>query len=193
MRNLILLIFFISHLLAFGQVKVVVKIQSIEGYEGYEKFAIDAGSKLETVLNSDKFKAEVLKANFTETNGLSNQQIYEKIMNAHELLGEGGEDGVIDLRLRTISKEKDGRRWMRNCRIGSFAKTIGIDGNGDGINAICPTWLQHWFETNNVAELAGHYAHEYMHVLGFSHPGRQKSRTAVYQVGEIVSRLISSQ
>ncbi len=173
-----------------GQPNVRVKLHSMTGYEGYEDFAKLAIQKLEMVINSNQFEQEILNGNFSKTNGYTNKQVFALIMNAHEIQGEGGQDSVIDLRIRTITLERDGKKWMKNCKIGSWAGTIGIDGQGDGETAICPQRLSFWKEQSNVASLAGHYAHEYMHILGFSHSGRRKSSSLVYQVGNIVERLV---
>jgi len=173
-----------------GQSNIRVKLHTMTGYEGHEDFAKLAIQKLEMVVNSEQFKQSILNGNFTKRNGYTNEQIYDLILKAHEIQGKGGQDSVIDLRIRTITLERDGKRWMRNCKIGSPAGTIGIDGQGDGETAICPQRLSFWKEQSNVASLAGHYAHEYMHILGFSHSGRRKSSSLVYQVGNIVERLV---
>jgi hypothetical protein len=174
----------------FGQNKVTVIIHSFKNYDGYENFANMAAKKLEIVLNSEKFKQAILTGSFTKIDTLTNQQIYDAIMKAHEVQGDGGQDGVVDLRVRTITLEQDGKKWIRNCKIGSWAGTIGIDGQGDGITAICSERLKLWADSSDYAQLAAHYAHEYMHIIGFSHFGRKKGLTLVYQVGDIVERLI---
>jgi hypothetical protein len=172
-----------------AQPRVTVVIHSKTGYTGFENFADQSAQKLQQTLNSEKFQQAILTGNFTETNGLSNQQIYDAIMLAHEKDGEGGRDNVVDLRVRTLTLERDGKRWMRNCRIGSWAGTIGVDGSGDGVTAICPQRLKLWFDAADMASLAGHYAHEYMHILGFSHR-KKKSTSLVYQVGDIIEQIV---
>lgn len=78
--------------------------------------------------------------------------------------------------------------------------TIGIDGNRDGVTAICPQKLKLWAKTNRINKLAGHYAHEYMHILGFNHRHwigfssyGWKNKTFVYKVGNIVSYLATKE
>ncbi|MGC4042002.1 MAG: hypothetical protein QM710_14755 [Flavobacterium sp.] len=90
-----------------------------------------------------------------------------------------------------MTEARDGKKWMRRCEIGSWAGTIGIDGCGDGVIATCPQHLQDWFNNSNIAALAAHYMHEYMHHLGFRHDGR-KSKSLVYMVGNIVENLIKN-
>jgi len=40
--------------------------------------------------------------------------------------------------------------------------------------------------------LAAHYAHEYMHVLGFGHKGLKKSKSVPYKIGKIVESLMKN-
>lgn len=190
MKLLTTLMLLVLPLLLQAQNKVTVKIHNFKNYEGYEQFATEACHRLEKVFNSDKFKQAVLKRKFTKTNGLTNQQIYETIMKAHEVQGDGGMDNCVDLRVRIITLEEDGSRWINNCKLDSHAGTIGIDGKGDGVTAICLERLKLWSGSNDYAQLAAHYAHEYMHIIGFSHKGLRKNRSLVYQVGNIVEELI---
>lgn len=198
MKNLLLssiAFCFVSYLFAQAP-QIRVELHSITGYGQHEQFARQAATMLETVLNSDEFRTRMLALEYERTNGLTNQQLYERIMNAHEVQGPGGLDGVVDLSVRTLRINSDESKWADNCEIGSSSGTIGIDGNGDGVTAICPQRLEMWAAANNVAELAGHYAHEYMHILGFNHHrflSRQswRERTFVYKIGNLVSELVS--
>ncbi|SFQ49300.1 hypothetical protein SAMN04515668_2544 [Hymenobacter arizonensis] len=45
---------------------------------------------------------------------------------------------VVDLRLRTITLAEDGAFWMKACEPGSLQGTIGLDGAGTGVAAVCP-------------------------------------------------------
>lgn len=176
----------------YGQ-QVKVQLHSIVGYGQHEAFAKKAIVALEQVLNSEEFKQGVLTGSFIRTEGLSNQQLYDRIMGAHETQGPGGQDNVVDLRVRTLRVDGDESRWKDNCE----GSTIGIDGNGDGVTAICPNKLEAWANQNRIDQLAGHYAHEYMHILGFSHYNRLRGqawreKTFVYKIGNLVVRLVKA-
>ena len=178
------------------QASVKVQLHAIEGYGNHEEFARKAITALEEVFNSQEFKEAVLSGEYKKTNGLTNEALYDKIMLAKEVQGPGGQDAVVDLRVRTLRITADESKWRKNCEIGSRAGTIGIDGNGDGVTAICPQRLEKWSKEDDVANLAGHYAHEYMHIIGFNHyrliswdSWRQK--TFVYKIGNLVADLIN--
>jgi len=177
---------------SFGQEKKVkVTLHDVTGYGDDKSFAYKAAQLLEDVFNSEEFKNEVLNGKFNATNGLTNQQLYDKIMTAHEEDGPGGQNGVVDLRARTLLIDSDESDWKKPCE----GKTIGVDGEGTGVTAICPQRLVEWSKEGDTAALAAHYAHEYMHILGFSHKKPWFSRsgwtakTFVYQIGNIVENL----
>jgi hypothetical protein len=177
--------------MSYGQ-KVIVKLHSIEGYGEYEDFARKAAKLLEEVFNSEEFKSRVLKGNFKKTNGLNNARLYDVIMQAREKDGAGGEEGVVDLRVRTLDLNGKDAEWKDNC----YGSTIGVDGGGSGISAICPNKLEKWVKEEQVSQLAGHYAHEYIHQLGFNHyrswwdlTNSEKKKTFVYQIGDLVEKL----
>jgi len=174
--------------------KVTVELHSVVGYGTHEDFAKRAAIALDSVLNSEEFKNRMLALKFRKTNDMTNQQLYETIMKAHEVQGKGGNDGVVDLYARTLRIDGDESKWKDNCEIGSHSGTIGIDGNGDGVTAICPQRLEIWVKENNVSDLAGHYAHEYMHILGFNHSWmftqKNREKTFVYMIGDFVAELV---
>jgi hypothetical protein len=198
-RFLLTLAFFTFMTLSFGQKKKIeVKLHFIEGYGANESLAKKASLALEKVLNSDEFEKRVLAGVFIRTNGLENQELFDLVMLAHEKQGIGGEDRVVDLRVRTLRTNSDESKWKNKCKIGSSAGTIGLDGNGDGVTAICPQRLELWGKENNIADLAGHYAHEYMHILGFGHykflsRDKWRQKTFVYKIGKIVSELVAKE
>jgi len=166
-------------------IKTRVVIHSLQGYGQDSAFAYAAGVLLEKIINSNEFKQEVINNTYTEKQGYSSTDIYNLIMLAHEKEGPGGQDHVIDLQLRTINLQQDGKKWMRDCKPGSAAGTIGIDGGGSGIAAVCPEWLRSTATAGKYNWLAAHFIHEYMHILGFTHLHR-KSTSVPYKIQNIV-------
>ncbi len=164
-------------------------VHSIRGYGDHEEFARKAAKVLEEVINRDAFRAFILAGEYKKKRGLEPQQIMEVLFRAHENYGRNGPtgtDGVVDLRLRTMTLEEDGERWMRNCRPGSSAGTIGKDGGPEGVMITCSERIEEWARTDDVASLAGHMMHEYLHLLGFSHRGLCKRKSLVYKLGYAV-------
>jgi hypothetical protein len=180
--------------LSAQQKQIKAKIHSITGYGPHEAFARKAAGALEKVINSKEFETRMKADTYLKTQGLTNDQLFDRIMSAHEKQGPGGEDGVVDLRIRTIRVDGDESGWKSNCQ----GSTIGIDGKGDGVTAICPNVLAYWAERDSVSELAAHYAHEYMHTLGFDHFNplrgqKWRERTFVYKIGDLVAELLEEE
>jgi hypothetical protein len=165
-----------------------VLIHQMLGYGDDSVFARQAAQLLEKVINSQAFRSSVIVNSYNEHFDYSTQQIYDLITNAHEPVGAGGQDHVIDLYLRVIDLEDDGEGWMEHCEPGSRARTIGIDGAGTGIAAVCPQWLHSMAQKRKPSSLAAHFIHEYMHVLGFVH-AHQKSKSVPYKIQYIVENL----
>lgn len=165
-----------------------VVIHFMQGYGEDEGFAKEAAQLLEEIVNSPEFKSAVIANSYEHNKDLSPTQIYDKIMTAHEEDGPSGEDYVIDLRLRTINLEQDGSKWMSRCDPNSSAGTIGIDGGGTGIAAVCPQWLRSTAKAGRKEWLAAHFMHEYLHILNFKHPNK-KPRSVPYKIHAIVEKL----
>lgn len=198
---LIIVAFGILNFQGDRQHAVKVEIEFIKsGYNDYKVFAGETVQELQKVLNSNEFRLSIINGSFSETNNLNNSELFQTIINGYEvqcpekyldndISCNKGEKGLINLKVRTID-DSDHKRWLRRCakkpRRGS---TIGIDGVGDGVTAICPQRLQSWATNNKKGDLGGHFMHEYMHILGFSH-NKKKSKSAVYQIGNIVKELI---
>lgn len=164
---------------------VKVEVHSIQGYGQHDAFARAAAARLEKVINSSEFHQRVRSGGYGQRQGLTPDDILQRIQGAHEVLGPGGTDGVVDLRLRTMTLEEDGAKWMGNCEPDSPARTIGKDGGSSGITVTCPQRIESWAAKNDVARLVGHFMHEYMHQLGFSHRVLGKYRSAVYRIGNM--------
>ena len=178
---------------AYGQ-SVLVQVHSITGYGEHEAFARSAAAAFERAINSPEFKKRVLNADFIHADGLTNLQVYERIMRAHEEDGDGGQDSVVDLRLRVLEVDGKDAKWKDNCE----GNTIGVDGGSSGVAAICPNKLADWVKENSSGALAGHFMHEYMHILGFDHYNKLRGKawrekTAVYKIGYIIRDLVNEE
>ncbi len=143
---------------------------------------------LKKVVNSTEFYSQVLefeyqgKKQFAQNNGMSNQQILEKIQLAVEG-NEIGSLGVIDLETDVYwSRRVIPRRKLGTVGYTSFAGTT-IFTNGYQLRIM------------DEAELAGHLFHEWTHQLGFEHDFNNTLRrpySVPYALGEIIEDLAKS-
>jgi hypothetical protein len=165
---------------------VGVRVHRMDNYNELESFGNEAAAMLERVVNSPEFARLVVNSEYVNNKGFTSQEIYDRIMGAHETVGSRGVDKVIDLRLRTITPATHSQDWIDACN----NITVGADGGGSGIISTCPNWISKREKEGNFSYLAGHYMHEYLHILGFSHPtDSTKLETVPYKIGYIVRDL----
>jgi hypothetical protein len=185
------LLFFSLCTYAQDTIKTKVIVHDIVGYGENEDFAREAIKKLENVINSKEFDSIFLKEPMTQLNNKTKEEILALIKLARENYGDSNIDNVMDLRLRVVNKKQDGRKWVRRCRLNSWAKTIGIEASKTGYTRTCKERLKLWKANKNYGCYAGHYMHEFMHNLGFSHTKKPKKSSVVYKTGIIVRNLIN--
>lgn len=114
---------------------------------------------LQKIINSEAFKAKVLKASYTTTKD-SPAVIYQKIMESR---------WDLDLRIE--------RHWL--CRVKGWTtpkvKTIWFNSCG--------------FSSRTAAGLAGTVSHEWLHKIGYDHKTANDLMSVPYSIGNIVSEL----
>jgi hypothetical protein len=170
---------------------------ALTGYGDKEAFAREAVALLERVVNSSGFEKAVINGSYLKDKGYTPEKIYNLIRKAHEETDLGGTDGVIDFTLRTLTAKGDPTLFA-NCKWhivnGKRTRTVGHDGGEDGVTATCIEFIQDQEASGKYSKLAGHYMHEYMHMLGFSHKGlgSRKTGSVPYQIGYMVSRLVTN-
>lgn len=142
--------------------------------------------RLRLVVNSIEFKERVLahtyagKKQFKDNKGLSNEEIYLRIMEGAETLsrdGDGGNvaDGEIDLDIELYYSRKN---------------VVGYT---------YPNVLQIWvntkyFTTNSLGAVAANVIHEWTHKLGFTHSFNNNSSrpySVPYGIGSIIKLLVN--
>ena len=154
-----------------------VTVQAVQNATAGEEAKVrQAAALLEKVLNSGEFHDEVLKLKgLINTDGLSNEQIYQRILAGSEGATPGA-DHEADLKVSLYSKWN----WWSKEVAWSGASEPAIHLNRKFFSGFEPT------------DVAGTLAHEWCHQLGFNDSGAD-SRSVPYQVGEIVSRLAEKQ
>ncbi len=144
-----------------------------------EEKMIDALTRLKLVVNSQKFKARVLaheynnNKSFADNEGLSNEEIYNIIMDGAETLNEVV-DNEIDLNI-TLYYEKSSTSGY------TYPHEQGI-------------WINdYYYASNSPAKVANTVFHEWTHKLGFSHDFYNTAKrpySVPYAVGSIIQELV---
>lgn len=193
MKQVCLIILILSSYKSYTQTsnKVVsIMIHDIKGYGEFESFAKESVRKLEALLNSKEFETKFNDLKMTQTKGYSKTELLNLILEAKELRGGSEKMNTIDIRLRVMSFDEDGSKWMENCIIGSKAGTIGIEADKTGYTVTCKERIEIWAKNKNYGCMAGHIMHEYLHNLGFKHKFYSKRKSFVYKTGNLVRNLI---
>lgn len=153
---------------------------NLKGFSPSHKEKVSAASELiKEVIASNEFKDAVLghvykgKKQFANNNGLSNEEIYKKILEGSEKFTPG-KDNQMDLHLESYSDPK-------SITVGYTYKTV----------------KQIWMNTKYVAmypaaKITTNMVHEWLHKLGFGHDMEKTSKrpySVPYAVGYIVRDL----
>lgn len=147
----------------------------------------EALKRLKIVVNSEQFRERVLahtyngSNQFVNNNGLSNEEIYIRIMEGAETLSRDGDGGnVVDSEM-----DIDIKLYY------SSRSTVGYT---------YPNVLQIWvnrkyFIPNSLGAVAANVIHEWTHKLGFGHDSKRTSRrpySVPYGVGTIMKDLVNN-
>lgn len=130
---------------------------------------------LSNAINSVEFQRNIEQhAPFDTVEHYSNAEIYNIIMSGDEADTNGGIDHEADLNLTLdLRTSTDAIGYTKHERIFTF---------------------QNFFEQLEPTKLAGHYAHEYCHTLGFADPSNldELERNVPYEVGRIIEEIAIS-
>ncbi len=165
-----------------GGVKVV--INSATNFNSDQLAHLEASrALLEKIVNTEEFKQRVLHFNFNgqeafyQNNGLTNLQIYHKIMAAAEELPKlTAANQTIDLTVQLYTSSWFGRN------------VVGYT-NPDTSTIYMNTYFYNYATP---AGTASNMMHEWMHKLGFDHDYRSTSNrpySVPYAIGDIVEQM----
>jgi hypothetical protein len=138
-----------------------------------------AAELIEKVVASDEFRKAILthtyngKKRFVDSRGLTNAQIYQKILEASESMLKKGRNNVMDLELQLYREE---------------TTTIGYTYP----NVVRVYMNTKYFENFDPPQVADNMFHEWLHKIGFDHahkytPSREHS--VPYAIGYLVKKL----
>lgn len=150
--------------------KFSVNITSVN-YNEDQKEKLDKAAKIiSDIFNSEEFKKEILVREFTNSLGLTNLQIYEKLMEGKEALAPetvGSMDIVVTMYNAPLSKV-----------VGyTYPDSQTIYTNSKFHNKYTP------------CRVASNLTHEWIHKLGFNHSSTKDSKSVPYSLNEIVEKL----
>lgn len=139
----------------------------------------EALKRLKVVINSVEFREAVIghtykeEQTYVQNDGLSNEEIYEKIMLGAETL-RPIENRVMDLEIELYYSRK---------------KVIGYT-----YPNVSKFWVNtRYFNTNSHSDVVGNVVHEWLHKLGFEHDFKRTARrpySVPYAVGKIMRELV---
>jgi hypothetical protein len=139
----------------------------------------EAFKVIEAVINSEEFKNKVISyegedghRRYTANNDLTNEAIYEKLMQGKELLN--GEETLGEMNL-------DIKRYSR-----FWSKVIGWTSPGNS------KWINvngRFYKKYSVAQIASNLTHEWIHLNGFYHASAKDHDSVPYAVGYIMEDL----
>ena len=149
-----------------------VRIKTVNFSVTNKTKVLKAAELIRQVMNSEEFKNEILDGRFTDTMGLTNLEIYEKIMSGAEVLSPK-KDQKMDLVLETFYAD---------------AITVGYTMTGS------PTIYMNtkFLNRQNPEQVTTNLVHEWLHKVGFTHDEEftpSRSSSVPYAVGYIVRRL----
>lgn len=134
---------------------------------------------MEAVVNSEEFKREVIgyvgsdgKRSYTSNNRLTNEQVYEFLMQGKELLKGDSTLGEMNFNVERYS------RW--------WSKVIAYTSPGNH------DWIMvngKFYANFNEVDIASNLVHEWIHLTGFYHDSARDRDSVPYAVGDIVGKL----
>lgn len=151
----------------------------LENFEPAEEEKVEkAISIIKRVVSSPEFKQRVLdftyqgKKEFVDSKGLTNEQVFQKIIDGMELLeGDVDQEMDLDLELYYSSNNTVGYTYPNVSRI----------------------WMNRkYFERYVPTEVANNVFHEWTHKLGFVHavsPSASRNYTVPYALGNLIEEL----
>ena len=152
----------------------------------YSNFSENQEAKVEKaialikkVIGSEEFKERVLnykfqgKKRFFDSEGLSNAQIYQKILDGAEIMGNTQKNNTMDVELELYH---------------AATKTIGYT-----YPNVTKIWMnKKYFNKYSPVQVAGNLMHEWMHKIGFGHATKwseDRDHSVPYAIGYLMEEL----
>ncbi len=156
-----------------------VKATMINFTREQEDKVLEAIDLIKRVVSSDEFKDGVInntyrgRRTFADNDGLSNEEIYQKILHGAETLSSSGRNNTMDLELELYYES---------------ANTIGYTFP----NIVRIFMNRKYFNKFKPYQVADNLFHEWLHKLGFKHDVQSTNRrrhSIPYTIGYLVKKL----
>lgn len=140
---------------------------------------LDSYTVIEAVMNSTEFKERVInfkssdgKRSYSSNRGMTNEQVYEFLMQGRELVGGDNNLGEMNF---------DVRRYYRG-----WSKVIGYTSPGKS-NTISVNGR--FYSRYSISQISSNLVHEWIHLNGFLHDSAKDHDSVPYAVGYIAEEL----
>jgi hypothetical protein len=141
---------------------------------------MDAIEMVRVIVNSDEFKEMIIghldengNQTYTRNEGMSNEEIYNFLMEGREVLDQDS-PGEMNLYIKRY------RPWW------PWSKVIGYTKIGKS-KFMYVNWRKYkYFDS---VEMAGNIVHEWIHLMGFRHDSARDHDSVPYAVGYIIGKL----
>lgn len=147
--------------------------------KGQEAKVEKAIALIKKVIASEEFKERVLdykfkgKKRFFDNEGLSNAQIYQKILDGAEIMGNTHKNNTMDVELELYH---------------AATKTIGYT-----YPNVTRIWMnKKYFNKYTPVQVAGNLMHEWMHKIGFGHATKwseDRDHSVPYAIGYLMEEM----
>jgi|GEM_PF-5404468 len=169
--------FIATTLVNFNQTKLswqdeLIKVDSLQWKKDRALFLLDSAVALPA------FKQACLNEKFTHKNGLTNEGIYEAFVSP----------AYQSIREHLILVIDTSYEWNVTYQQG-FHPSIGYD-NSVGDSTVHTVQIQ-LIKYLSPEDYAAHIAHEYCHMIGFSHPWLGKWKAVPYGIQHIIEGLLA--
>lgn len=134
---------------------------------------------MKRVIRSEEFRERILsysyknKNEFFENQGLTNEEIYEKILEGAEIIGNTSKNNALDVELELY--------YQKNTTIGyTYPNTVRI-------------WMNtKYFDNYTPIKVADNLMHEWMHKIGFTHAmtwSEDRDHSVPYAIGYLLEEI----
>jgi hypothetical protein len=155
------------------------KVKLVNFQKEEEKKILKAVKLLKKIITSKIFRERIQgytyngKKEFVDNQGLTNEEIYYKILDGAEHIGNTAKNSQMDVEIELYHQ-------MSNTIGYTYPHTSRI-------------WMNRkYFSRYNPVKIADNLMHEWMHKLGFTHPTRwtkDRDHTVPYAVGYLIEEL----